>query len=681
MLHLAGLGGEQFVKLGVFREVVREGQDDIVEEQQPVTRFGIGHIGKLLRGDVQPLRQDLPVARRLVEHIDEVAVLQDILNLRGGEQVLGVLSGPRGHAAPFSEPFPNLGAVRRSLLLLQQKVKLIHKIPGGAANGPVDGDGVPHRVLDHMHPRLLQVFAQALDVVAHQPVMGIDRSAVVEEVQRTVHIEVQRLGHTVRLRDVLGLQRLHQVAQDGHILRSGVRKVGLVDLLHRPVDDGFLDSLQPRLAPHDELAEGKHKVAFQRQGVLLLRVVEVDVQGVEVVSAGRGQLDDLTAQPAHQGRILVLRVADDDIVLSGQDDEGDLPLAAHGLAAARRTEHQPVGAPGLFAVQHNHVVTQSIEAVVHGAAAHEHLLGDEGDEYRQGRGGQAPLDLDTVEAQRERGHEPIFLLEVQPGELAVVGLRHTGRLGHGDLQLLPGLLHVHDQEGQIEHPFIPALQVLEDTLCRAAVGGKVAGEDVHVVAASHRPLLLRDLHGVQIGDFPFDHLDGLILVDTPNVHGHQDIPVRLHELRQDTVVDLRGSDLQKAHRAVHLANAEGAGLPKVEGGRGDEVLDRQPAGRQPVPIKGEPATLRVEDTMQKFQPFPPVQHMGGGAHDLKAVKGVGLNTGEPGPRRRQVFRLDGQGHILGFHIPVAAPFILHTEDTGRLLPDGVQVVLLGADVD
>ena len=412
MLHLAGLGGEQFVKFGVFREVIREGQDDIVEEQQPVARLGVGHIGKLLRRDTQPLGQNLPVAGGLVEHINEVAVLQDVLDLRGGEQVLGVLGGPRGDAAPLSKPFPNLGAVRRGLLLLQQEVELIHEIPGGAPDGPVDGDRIPHRVLDNEHPRLFQVFAQALDVKADQPVADVHCGAVIEEVEGAVDIQIQCLRHTVRLRDTLRQQRLHQVAQNGHILRPGVRKIGLVDLLHRPVDDGFLDGLQPRLAPHDELAEGKHKVAFQRQGVLLVRVVEVDVQGVQIVGAGRGQLDDLSAQPAHQGRILVLRIADDNIVLGGQDDEGDLPLAAHGFAAARRAEHQPVGAPGLCAVQHNHVVGEGVEAVIHGVPAHEQLLGDKGDEHRQGRGGQAPLDPDTVEAQRERGHDPVLLLEV-----------------------------------------------------------------------------------------------------------------------------------------------------------------------------------------------------------------------------------------------------------------------------
>ena len=246
---------------------------------------------------------------------------------------------------------------------------------------------------------------------------------------------------------------------------------------------------------------------------------------------------------------------------------------------------------------------------------------------------------------------------------------------------------MHDQEGQIEHSLIPALQVLEDGLCRAAVGGKVAGEYVHIVSAPYRPLLFRDLHGVQVGDLALDHLDGLVLVDAPDVHGHQDIALGLHKLRQNAVVDLRGGDLQKAHRPVHLADAEGAGLPEVEGGRGDEVLDRKAAGRQPVPIESElpalrtAAVCRVEDAVKQLQPLLPVQHMGGGPHDLEAVEGVGLDAGEARPRRRQVFRLDGQGDILGFHIAVAAPLILEAQYPGRVLPDGVQVVPLGMDTE
>ncbi|CAN4046380.1 Thioredoxin reductase, partial [Dysosmobacter welbionis] len=302
--------------------------------------------------------------------------------------------------------------------------------------------------------------------------------------------------------------------------RPGIGKVGLVDHLHRPVDDRLFDGLQPRLAAHDELAEGQHEVGFQRQRVFFLGIVEVDVQGIYIVGAGRGQPDYLAAQPLHQGRILVLRVADDDIVLGHQHDKGDLPFAAHGFAAARRAEHKAVGTAGLLAVQQDHVVGEGIEAIVHGVAAHEHLLGDEGDEHRQGRSGQAPFNLDAVEAQRQRRHQPVLLLEVQPGQKTVVGLGDAGRLGHGDLQLLPGLRRVQNQKGHVEHSLVAGLQVGEKVLCRAAVGGKVGGKNVHIVTAAYRPLLLLYLHGVQVGDLSLDHFDGLVLVDAPDVHGH-----------------------------------------------------------------------------------------------------------------------------------------------------------------
>lgn len=49
MFHFAGLGREQFVDLGILQEVIRKGQDDIDEEQQPVPLLGVGHIGNLFR--------------------------------------------------------------------------------------------------------------------------------------------------------------------------------------------------------------------------------------------------------------------------------------------------------------------------------------------------------------------------------------------------------------------------------------------------------------------------------------------------------------------------------------------------------------------------------------------------------------------------------------------------------
>ena len=216
-------------------------------------------------------------------------------------------------------------------------------------------------------PGFFQVLAKPLDIEADKAVADIHGGTVVEEVERAVHIQVKRLGHTVRLRDMLGGEGGHEVGEDRHILRPGICEVRLIDLLHGPVNDGFLDSLQPRLAAHDKLAERQHEITFQRQRVFFLAVIEVDIQGIHIVAAVGGKPDHLTAQPVHQRGIFILRVTDDDVILCGQHDIGDLPFAAHGFAAARCAEYKAVGTTGLLAVQQDHVVGESVEAVIHGA--------------------------------------------------------------------------------------------------------------------------------------------------------------------------------------------------------------------------------------------------------------------------------------------------------------------------
>lgn len=85
---------------------------------------------------------------------------------------------------------------------------------------------------------------------------------------------------------MLGQQSVHQVTQNRHALQSEIGKIELVDQLHRPIYNGFLDSLQPSLVAHDKLTEGQHKMNFQCQKVFFLGVVEVDVQEVHIVGAG-----------------------------------------------------------------------------------------------------------------------------------------------------------------------------------------------------------------------------------------------------------------------------------------------------------------------------------------------------------------------------------------------------------
>ena len=68
-------GGHDAVEFRILREVIHKGQDGGAIKQQPLALAGVGHIGKLVRGDAQLPGQNLPVAARLVEHIHEVRVL------------------------------------------------------------------------------------------------------------------------------------------------------------------------------------------------------------------------------------------------------------------------------------------------------------------------------------------------------------------------------------------------------------------------------------------------------------------------------------------------------------------------------------------------------------------------------------------------------------------------------
>ena len=115
--------------------------------------------------DVELFGKDLPVPRRLIEHIDEVGIFKYILHFPACQQILDILRDACGDAAPFAEPLPYLHAPTRQLPL-QEQMELIHIVAGGPAQPPVYRDTVPHLILDDQHTELLQLLAQLLDIVA-----------------------------------------------------------------------------------------------------------------------------------------------------------------------------------------------------------------------------------------------------------------------------------------------------------------------------------------------------------------------------------------------------------------------------------------------------------------------------------------------------------------------------------
>ena len=663
--------------------MVHERQDRGAIEQQALALAGVGHIGKLVRGNAQLLGENLPVPARLVEHIHEVGVLKDVLHLAGRKQVFDILRDAGGDAAPFSEPLPNLHRVGGGLFLFQQQVHLVDVVTGGFVGSTVDGNAVPHLVLDHQHTDLFQLLAQLLDVVADDTVVDVHIALMVKHIEGAGHIDFQRRGDVLRLFLVLRPQQVVEVLQDGHILRAGVIEIVLIHQPHTAVNDGFLNRLQALFAAYDQLAQRQDEVGLERQRTFIVRVVQVQIHRVNVIAAGGRNLDDLPMQALHQGRVLGLRVADNDVIIGEQETVGDLALGAEGLAGTRGAENQSIGVFQQLAVHHDEVVGQGVDTVVQRLfAVLEKLLGGERNKDSRGTGGQPPLNLDLIEAQGQRRHQPFFLLEVKPCQLAVVLLCDGTGLEHIVAQL-PGIVRrVQHQEGHKEHSLVSALQILQELLGLGTVGGKVGGNDVHVISGADGFFLFLNFGFIQVGDFPLDRLDGLDLIYGLDMQADDQRAFHIQKIRQHPVIQLRGEDLQKRNSPVFFTHTELFAGAELEAGRRDEILGGQTGRSQPVPFKAERHLfIHVENAVKLCQPRLAVQGLGGHAQAFEVVENVGLNALQTGLGGLEAVGVDAESQVLGLDKTGVASCQLVLQHGGVLHPDAVKIIPLERNVD
>lgn len=111
---------------------------------------------------------------------------------------------------------------------------------------------------------------------------------------------------------------------------------------------------------------------------------------------------------------LTFWVADDDIIVRHEECIADLTLCAERFAGAGGAEDQAIGVLQLFAVNHNQVVGQGVQAIIQAFfAVVEQLLCGKRHKNRCAAGGQPPLDLDLAVCQRQRRHKPLLLLKIK----------------------------------------------------------------------------------------------------------------------------------------------------------------------------------------------------------------------------------------------------------------------------
>ena len=427
-----------------------------------------------MRADIQLIRQNLTVTGCLIQHINEVAVLKNVRHFAGRKQIFYVLGDAGGNTAPFTESLPDFHAVGRCLLFFQKQMELVHIVAGGFTGITVGSHTPPDLILHHQHTDLFQLLAQLLDVIADQPVIDIYIGAVVKQVQRTGHIDFQCCCHMVCFLFILPKQSFVQILQHRHILRHRMFKIGLVNLMNTAVDDRLFYRLQAFFSAHDQLTQGQDEICFQGNRIILFRIIRIDVHRVDILCAGRADLNDLPLKFLHQCCVLSFGIAHDYIVIRHQERIGDFSLGREGFTGTGGTQNQPVGILELFPVNHNQVVGQSIQPIVQSFfPGLKQFLGGKRHENCRAAGRHAALNLNQVLCQRQAAHQPLLLLKVQTAQVAVVLLRDTGSLKHIGFQLLLRLAGVHHQKGQQEHTLILALQFLQQCLCVLAVSCQI----------------------------------------------------------------------------------------------------------------------------------------------------------------------------------------------------------------
>ena len=384
----------------------------------------------------------------------------------------------------------------------------------------------------------------------------------------------------------------------------------LIDLVHTTVNYRLFDGLQTILTPNDQLTEGKNEVRLQCQRIIILGIGRVDIHGVDIVGAGRTDFDNLALQTVDQGRVLRLRIADNDIIVGNQEGIGDLSLCGEGFTGTGRTEDQTVRVLQLLSIHHDQVVGEGIQAVIQGLIAIlEQLLCGKGNKDRRRAGGQSTLDLDQVIGKRETAHEPLLLLKIQSSQVAVVLLRNGGRLKHVVLKLLLRLAGIHDKEGDEEHTLILRLQLLQKGLCILTVGGQVGRDNVHVITGTDCLFLLLNLAAVKLGNGVLDLLDGSGLVYRLDVHGDDLAGLHIQKILQKLVGKIRCCNLQITHGSVQAAHGKGFAAREGEGCGSNEVLHGKSGACQPAPVEVKTVSIaHVEHGMHQLQTFLPIEH-------------------------------------------------------------------------
>ena len=341
-------------------------------------------------------------------------------------------------------------------------MELVDKDMGAPALLPVQGDAVEHGIGDDQMADWLQLFAQAVDVEHHHPLVQVHGAVVAEDVQGAGSEQLQRQGDLPRFR----LRLFHQLfTESGEGGNCTVLLRFFIQVPRAAVNDGLL--LGTHTFGVDALHQGHDKLRLHYNGVVFAVAVH-HIHGVEPVFPTSGHPDH-SAQTVHsfnERGILTLRVRNQNVIIRIENEEHNFLFHTERLAGAGNAQPEGGLIEQIGLVAHDKVVGNGVLPEVDAAPVHD-LLHLEGHEHGQTLGGQGAEGVDLPGADRQDGVQTVNLLVFQHRQLAPPG--QGAYLLCVGIKLLLGVGGDNQSEDGLHHPLVAGGQVGQKLLALPAL--------------------------------------------------------------------------------------------------------------------------------------------------------------------------------------------------------------------
>lgn len=434
----------------------------------------------------------------------------------------------------------------------------------------------------------------------------------------------------------------------------------IVDVPGTAVDDRMVEWSDPPRT-HLLFAQAHHQLGFHGHGPLPGSAISpADIQGVDVVWAVGGNLQNRPPEGAGQVSIFPFRINDNNVIAGRQGDKGNGLLHAEGLAGTGHSQNKTVGIQKLLPVADQEIPRYSVDAAVDSPRILD-LLDPERHQDGGALSGEGAGSGNAPQAIGQGRIEPVLLLIPQDGELAGP-LLPNGLQGLGvRIQLVQGVRNMDQRDIAVDHALVTGAEIIQKLPVLRPELFQLIGDRSGEVVAVVLPLLPAGDVALHAHDALLHIPDSLSGRNGQDVNGEHQVSWEVRQLGNQGVLDVAGivpQEQDSPEPAPHLKVV----CPKTHSIRTDIVPEVVPQAHGAPQVKAVILFLsRAEKAVEDAQALMGIQDPRPAVQLAQIFCQVRIHPMEKGPGLLHVFPGRADGDVLVLHQVIAASGLVHKD--------------------